>query len=274
MESSGSVKSALGGLSFAEWELILICVVVLVLFGENGRLPFARRFVARGIKEFLRSFRGGGQEAGKSLGAGLGKPVADALTHSNQTWEIQDPPALRLRHIKKQMRNQLIVWMAQGFGVGRIPFAPGSFGSVVGLLWFVLLLLPANPWSYAGGVVAGVFLSVWVSGAAEKILRQTDPGSIVLDEITAVPLCFGVWIADYCIKHGAMPGPELFFSRDTWPLTLAVFVGFRFFDVIKPWPVRQSQKLPGGWGVTLDDVLAALYVNILTALTFSIPVSR
>ena len=47
----------------------------------------------------------------------------------------------------------------------------------------------------------------------------------------------------------------------TWPLTLGVFALFRFFDVVKPWPVRQSQALPGGWGITVDDALAAVYVN-------------
>jgi phosphatidylglycerophosphatase A len=48
-------------------------------------------------------------------------------------------------------------------------------------------------------------------------------------------------------------------------------VAFRFFDVLKPWPVRQSQSLPGGWGVTMDDMLAAVYVNFLAALTLMLP---
>ena len=55
---------------------------------------------------------------------------------------------------------------------------------------------------------------------------------------------------------------------------VAVFAAFRFFDVLKPWPVRQSQRLPGGWGVTMDDVLAALYVNLLAALTLLLPTSH
>ena len=259
------MESALGGLSFADLELILVCVVMLMLFGEDQRLPFARGF-ERGIKEFLRAFRGAGREAGESLGAGLGKPVADALTHSNQTREFQDPPALRLRKIKNQLKSQFVLWIAQGFSVGRIPVAPGTFGSAIGLLWFAALLLPGNFWFYAGMTATGVFLSVRLCDSAEKILRQTDPGSIVLDEIAAMPICFGVWVGDYWIKHGAIPGPAYFFTYDAWPLTLAVFAGFRLFDIIKPWPVRQSQKLPGGWGVTLDDVLAALYVNVAVAL--------
>jgi phosphatidylglycerophosphatase A len=53
--------------------------------------------------------------------------------------------------------------------------------------------------------------------------------------------------------------------------SIGIFALFRFFDILKPWPVRQSQKLPGGWGVTVDDVLAAGYVNIvaLVALSFA-----
>ena len=169
------------------------------------------------------------------------------------------------------MRDPFILWIAQGFGVGRIPFAPGTFGSLVGLLWLAVLLLPGNPWVGLGGMFVAIFLSVWLCGAAEKILNRTDPGSIVLDEIVAVPLCFVVWLGQYFWRHGVLPAPQFFFSRDAWPLMLAVFAAFRFFDVLKPWPVRQSQRLPGGWGVTMDDVLAAIYVNLLAALALLLP---
>jgi len=172
------------------------------------------------------------------------------------------------------MKDQLILWIAQGLGVGRIPFAPGTFGSVVGLLWFAALLLPGNPWLGLGGMLAGLFLSVWLCGAAERILGRTDPGSVVLDEIVAVPLCFAVSVGEYVWRHGVLPAPGYFFSRVGWPLTVAVFAAFRLFDVLKPWPVRQSQKLPGGWGVTMDDILAAFYVNLVSALTLLLPASH
>ena len=188
-----------------------------------------------------------------------------------QTWEIQDPPALRLRRIKKPMKRHLILWIAQGLGVGRIPFAPGTFGSLLGLVWFGALLWPGNLWLALGGMLAGMVLSVWLCGAAEKILNRTDPGSVVLDEIVAVPLCFAVWMGEYFRRHGVLPAPGFFLARDAWPLTVAVFAAFRLFDVVKPWPVRQSQRLPGGWGVTVDDLLAALYVNGLAALALLLP---
>jgi phosphatidylglycerophosphatase A len=161
------------------------------------------------------------------------------------------------------------LWVAQGFGVGRIPVAPGTFGSVVGVLWFGLLLLTGSMWLFVAGTIAAIALSVWLCGVAEKTLGQTDPGSVVLDEIAAIPVCFLGWVAVLVFKTGALPGVAQFFSAPTWPLTLGVFVAFRFFDVAKPWPVYQSQSLPGGWGVTIDDVLAAVYVNAVVLLVYA-----
>jgi phosphatidylglycerophosphatase A len=161
------------------------------------------------------------------------------------------------------------LWIAQGFGVGRIPVAPGTFGSVAGVLWFGLLLGTGNLWLFAAGTVAALALSVWLCGAAEETLGQKDPGSVVLDEIAAMPGCFWGWVAILVWKTGAMPGSADFFSARTWPLTLGVFAAFRFFDVVKPWPVHQSQSLRGGWGVTIDDVLAAVYVNLVVLLVYA-----
>ena len=162
------------------------------------------------------------------------------------------------------------LWLAQGFGVGRIPVAPGTFGSVVGVLWFGLLLAMGNLWLFTAGTIAAIALSVWLCGAAEKALGQEDPGSVVLDEIAALPVCFWGWVAIVIWKTGALPSFADFFTARTWPLTLGVFAAFRFFDVAKPWPVDQSQSLPGGWGVTIDDVLAAVYVNVVVLLVYAV----
>jgi phosphatidylglycerophosphatase A len=158
----------------------------------------------------------------------------------------------------------LALWIAQGFGSGRIPVAPGTFGSVAGLLWFVLLLLPASLWLFVAGLVASLAVSVWLCGRAEDILQQKDPPSVVLDEVTALPICFVPWVVGEWLRHGVMPGPGVFFSAHTWWLTALLFGLFRFFDILKPWPIRQSQRLPGGWGVTVDDVLAAMGVGLLS----------
>jgi len=158
--------------------------------------------------------------------------------------------------------NSLILWIAQGFGAGRIPIAPGTCGSLIGLLWFFLLLRAGNFWLYLLGTVVGLGLSVWFCGKAERILNQTDPGSIVLDEITAMPLCFVVWVG----ARPDWPTAEAFLGPQTWLLTALVFALFRIMDIAKPWPIRRTQKLPGGWGVTVDDALAAVYVAALSLL--------
>jgi phosphatidylglycerophosphatase A len=156
------------------------------------------------------------------------------------------------------------LWIAQGFGVGRVPVAPGTFGSVLGLGWFLALIYFQSWPVFIIGNLAGMAVSVWLCGEAERILKKTDPGSVVLDEIIAIPLCFVSWLLMAHFSQTQMPGPEYFLRH--WELSIGVFALFRLFDVSKPWPVRQSQHLHGGWGVTIDDVLAAVYVNIAVVL--------
>ena len=157
------------------------------------------------------------------------------------------------------------LWVAQGFGIGRVPVAPGTFGSILGLGWFALLVRLGNAWWFGAGILMGLLLSVWLCGAGEKILQQKDPASVVLDEITAMPLCYAGWIAALMWRDGKWPVLDHFFGPGNWKWSLLIFAAFRVFDVAKPWPVKQSQSLPGGWGVTVDDFLAAIYVALLTA---------
>jgi phosphatidylglycerophosphatase A len=166
----------------------------------------------------------------------------------------------------RALTDTLTLWVAQGFGIGRIPFAPGTFGSLVGLVWFALLLSAGNFWLYFAGTLLGLGLAVWLCGGAEKILKQTDPASVVLDEIAAVPICFLAWVSADWFRSNQLLAPESFFTARTWGMTSILFVFFRLFDILKPWPVRQSQRLPGGWGVTIDDVLAAAYVALISLL--------
>jgi len=144
--------------------------------------------------------------------------------------------------------------------------APGTFGSVLGLLWFGVLLSSGQVWSLVSGTAMGLGISVWLCGAAEKALGKKDPSSVILDEITAMPVCFVSWVALYFLRNGTLPSPHYFVSKRNWFLTLGVLAAFRLFDIWKPWPVRQSQAWPGGWGITIDDFLAALYVAALVLL--------
>jgi phosphatidylglycerophosphatase A len=163
----------------------------------------------------------------------------------------------------RKVAEALILWAAQGFGIGRIPVAPGTWGSLLGAGWLLVLLAPGRPWVYITGLLLSAFLSVWLCGRAEKILGRTDPGSVVMDEIIAVPLCFAVWIAHYASQAGHFPGPGALLESNQLPVFIGLVAAFRFFDIVKPWPVHQSQRLPGGWGITVDDLLAAFYVNLV-----------
>lgn len=163
------------------------------------------------------------------------------------------------------MYKAAVLFIAQGFGTGRIPFAPGTWGSLPGLAWFALLVATGNLWLFLAAALAGVAVSVWLCGSAEKILGKTDPGSVVLDEIAAIPFCFLPWvISEWAGRGHVMPPVETFFVGRAWLGTAGVFALFRLFDIWKPWPIRRLQDLPGGWGVTVDDVLAALYVALVT----------
>lgn len=160
----------------------------------------------------------------------------------------------------------VVVWIAQGFGIGRIRPAPGTWGSLLGIAWTALLLLPRNLPLYLLGASLGVALSIWLCGRAEQILRQHDPGPVVLDEIIALPFCFLPWVVWLTWKRDAMPSPEELVTWWKGGLCVGVFVLFRVFDITKPWPIRQIQNLPGGWGVTADDLLAAGFVAALLGL--------
>ncbi len=156
------------------------------------------------------------------------------------------------------------LWLAQGFGIGRVPVAPGTFGSMLGVAWFALLLSTGELWLFLLGTFVGGVVSVWICGIGENILRKKDPGSVVLDEITAMPVCFLGLLMKFWAAHHSMPPLDAFFGRTSWYLTFGIFVLFRILDVLKPWPVRSSQSLAGGWGITVDDFLAAGYVALIT----------
>src|SRR5688572_18745418 len=158
---------------------------------------------------------------------------------------------------KRKPSESLILFVAEGFGSGRFPIAPGTVGTLIGFAWIYVLLIPQNVWWYIAGIVAGFFAAVWLGGKAEEICGKKDPGSIVIDEITALPLALlgavianskGVWTS---------PFPDYLGGKQIFVLVIT-FAGFRLFDVTKPWLIARAQNLPGGWGLVIDDFLAAL----------------
>ena len=133
--------------------------------------------------------------------------------------------------------------LATGFFAGHIPVAPGTFGSIVGLPFCFLLskikLSIAIPF-----ILIFIFFAIWISSKAEKILKQNDPGCIVIDEMA------GIMVTFLAIPFNAISAA-------------AGFAIFRFFDILKPFPIRPiERKLAGGTGIVMDDLLAGVYSNI------------
>ncbi len=138
-------------------------------------------------------------------------------------------------------------FIAFGFGAGLAPRAPGTFGSAVGLLaaWWLLEL----PWPWRILVVAAVVgAGIWICGESARRLQRHDDQRIVFDEIAGV-LATSLAVAE----------------KGLFALAL-VFVFFRFFDILKPWPIRDvDHSLRGGVGIMLDDLIAALYAAACVA---------
>ena len=141
------------------------------------------------------------------------------------------------------MNEKLITFLATGFGSGLAPFAPGTMGTLVGVV-ICLLCLPL-PWPMRLLIVIALSaLSIYVAGRAEKIYQKKDDQRIVIDEI------IGLQITMLPVAINVL---NLF----------AGFVLFRIFDILKPFPIGNLQRLPGGWGVVIDDVAAGIYAGII-----------
>ncbi len=162
------------------------------------------------------------------------------------------------------MTRTVIVWLALGFGLGRLPKAPGTFGSLLGIVWFVALSYLSSLSLFLAAVSVSFFLGVWICTQAELILKQHDPGCIVIDEIVALPIAGLGWVLWYLQSGGGDTRvlQHLDWGSGLW--LISIFALFRFFDIAKPWPVGISQKLDRGWGVMTDDLLAGIYVALLS----------
>jgi phosphatidylglycerophosphatase A len=137
--------------------------------------------------------------------------------------------------------------LATFFGVGRFPLVPGTAASAVAALGY-LLALHALPFPlYAVLLGALFFAGAWSAAFHAAELGVPDPGRIVVDEVC------GQLVALALLPAGWLP-------------VAVSFALFRFFDIIKPWPIRRLERLPGGWGIMADDVGAGLAAAVLGRL--------
>ena len=127
--------------------------------------------------------------------------------------------------------------------VGYLPVAPGTWGSLVSAV-FVAFLDPSSA-VQAILIVIGFVIGIISSTAAERVIGQTDSGHIVIDEFIG-----------FLVSVVYLP--------QTYGYLIAAFFLFRFFDILKPFPIRQAERtLKGGFGIMTDDVLAGIYTNAI-----------
>lgn len=145
-----------------------------------------------------------------------------------------------------ERRRGAAVWLATGLGAGYFPVAPGTVGSLEGLA--IVLLLDFLPFGRLGHVSALIVVAsalfvvgVWSAGRAEGFFGKKDPERVVIDEAVGQILTFA-----------AAPAVN-------WVWLVAGLAMFRLLDILKPPPADWAEKLPGGWGIMTDDVVAGIY---------------
>lgn len=136
--------------------------------------------------------------------------------------------------------------LATFFGVGRVPFAPGTVASAVALPFAWLILWKLGPIALLAASFAAFLIGVWATGVYAASTGKHDPSECVIDEVA------GQWLA--C---AAAPLSPIGFA--------AALVLFRVFDITKLWPISEGEKLPGGWGIMTDDMIAGGLAALIIA---------
>ena len=135
-------------------------------------------------------------------------------------------------------------FVAFGFGSGLAPVAPGTFGTLAAIPWYLLMATLSWEW-YLLLTVLAFFLGIYLCERASVDMGVHDHGGIVWDEFV------GYWITMFLIPL-------------TWYWVLLGFLLFRFFDVVKPFPIKWlDKKVKGGFGIMIDDVLAGLFAWVI-----------
>jgi phosphatidylglycerophosphatase A len=141
--------------------------------------------------------------------------------------------------------------LAFGFGSGLSPFAPGTAGTIAAIPFAIAIKHLDNIWFWLV-LMSAFVLGVWLCGRVSGKLGVHDHGGIVWDEMV------GYWLAVALVPT-------------EWEWLLAAFMVFRFFDIFKPWPIKQLDRhISGGFGIMIDDVLAAIYTMVLLQLAQNI----
>lgn len=138
-------------------------------------------------------------------------------------------------------------WTATCFGIGFIPLAPGTAASFAAVLMYKFVLSRISWEFYSLILLCLIAGGILISTAYSKELKERDPRQVVIDEVC------GQFAVLFLVPVG-------------WRELLLSFLLFRFFDVLKPYPVKKAEELPRGWGIMTDDLVAALYAGVLLHL--------
>jgi phosphatidylglycerophosphatase A len=136
-------------------------------------------------------------------------------------------------------------FIATGFYVGRFPYAPGTFGTLLGIP--IVYLVSFNPWTVLGAVVVLFIVGLISSNEVIKLTNDSDPEEVVIDEIAGYVACF-------------------LFVEPTLKTYLLAFLIFRVLDIFKPFPVNLFERFHGAYGVMLDDLVAGVLTSLILFL--------
>lgn len=141
------------------------------------------------------------------------------------------------------LRTRIALSIATALGAGYAPIAPGTFGSAVGVvLW---LVLPKILWTQIAAIVIISVVGAWSGSVAEEHFNRRDPGQVVVDEVAGMMVTL---LLNPVVGFGWMA---------------VAFLLFRAADIIKPFPVNRLERLPGGIGIMADDLMAGVYANLV-----------
>ena len=137
------------------------------------------------------------------------------------------------------LRVELSEWLATCFKIGHLPIAPGTWGSLVAIIGWWLWLQYLDPLVFIVLIIAIFAIGVFATNTIIDHTGEKDPSRVIIDEVA------GQWLGLLILPDGML-------------YIAGAFLLFRFLDILKPWPIRQMEKFPKGWGVMLDDILAGL----------------
>jgi phosphatidylglycerophosphatase A len=185
-------------------------------------------------------------------------------------------------------KPRFALFVATAGGLGYLPKAPGTWGSLAGLLLAVAPLWAVFAINLVSDVhvnltttidpvllvhvlvaIATAGIGIWAATRAAQFWQQKDPQRVVIDEVSGqhLTLLLGLaipvwWKPTQTVSYDYMLGFVSFHSVLSWKYLLLGFILFRLFDIWKPFPARQAESLPRGWGIMTDDWVAGIYAGI------------